>query len=91
MQMIRSSSHFLIAALAGLSSLLGSCASLDSAGGTRLDLVKERGELLCGVSGKIPGFSFLRPDGRYTGLDVDICRAMAAAFVGDPDKFSTDR
>ena len=84
--MFRSSSHVLIAALTGLSALLGSCASLDSASGSRLDLVKARGELLCGVSGKIPGFSFLSPDGRYTGLDVDICRAMAAAFLGDPEK-----
>jgi len=84
--MFRSHSRALIAALAGLSALLSSCASLDSAGGSRLDLVKARGELLCGVSGKIPGFSFLSPDGRYTGLDVDVCRAMAAAFVGDAEK-----
>ena len=70
--MFRSSSRVLIVALAGLSSFLASCASLDSAAGSRLDLVKARGELLCGVSGKIPGFSFLSPDGRYTGLDVDI-------------------
>ena len=84
--MFRSSSRVLIVALAGLSSFLASCASLDSAAGSRLDLVKARGELLCGVSGKIPGFSFLSPDGRYTGLDVDICRAMAAAFVGDAEK-----
>ena len=84
--MFRSSSRVLIVALAGLSSFLASCASLDSASGSRLDLVKARGELHCGVSGKIPGFSFLSPDGRYTGLDVDICRAMAAAFVGDAEK-----
>ncbi len=84
--MFRSSSPVLIVALAGLSSLLASCASLDSAGGSRLDLVKRRGELLCGVSGKIPGFSFLSPDGSYTGLDIDVCRAMAAAFVGDSEK-----
>ena len=86
MKMFRSSSRFLIVALAGLSAFLTSCASLESAGGSRLDLVKARGELLCGVSGKIPGFSFLSPDGRYTGMDVDVCRAMAAAFVGDADK-----
>ena len=85
--MFRSSSRVLIVALAGLSSFLASCASLD-ASGSRLDLVKARGELLCGVSGKIPGFSFLSPDGRYTGLDVDICRAMAAAFVGDAETVS---
>ena len=83
--MIRFSRFLLIGALAGLSGLLSSCASLSDAETSRLDLVRQRGELLCGVSGKIPGFSFLSPDGRYTGLDIDICRAMAAAFVGDAD------
>ena len=33
---------------------------------------------------KIPGFSFLQPNGSYSGLDVDFCKAFAAAFVGDP-------
>ena len=83
--MIRFSRFLLIGALAGLSGLLSSCASLSDAETSRLDLVRQRGELLCGVSGKIPGFSFLSPDGRYTGLDIDICRAMAAAFVGDSE------
>ncbi len=62
------------------------CASLGKVSDSRLDLIKKRGELHCGVSGKIPGFSFLNSRGSYEGLDVDICRAMAAAFVGDPDK-----
>lgn len=84
--MIRFSRCLLIGALASLGGVLSGCASLSDANGSRLDLVQQRGELLCGVSGKIPGFSFLSPDGQYTGLDVDICRAMAAAFVGDPDK-----
>ena len=83
--MIRFSRFLLIGALAGLSGLLSSCASLSDAETSRLDLVRQRGELLCGVSGKIPGFSFLSPEGRYTGLDIDICRAMAAAFVGDAE------
>ncbi|WP_413440733.1 amino acid ABC transporter substrate-binding protein [Synechococcus sp. MIT S1220] len=79
--------HFsLFGALGVLVTLLGSCASLGTTETSRLDLVKQRGELFCGVSGKIPGFSFLSPEGTYTGLDVDICRAMAAAFVGDADK-----
>ena len=86
MQMIRSSRRLLIGAIAAVSGLFGGCASLDEVGSSRLDLVKQRGELLCGVSGKIPGFSFLSAEGTYTGLDVDICRAMAAAFLGDADK-----
>ena len=69
-----------------LAVLTGGCATLGDGGESRLDLVKQRGELICGVSGKIPGFSFLKQDGTYEGLDVDVCRAMAAAFVGDPQK-----
>ena len=76
----------LIGAVGGLIGLLSGCATLGDGTGSRLDLVQTRGELLCGVSGKIPGFSFLSPDGRYAGLDVDVCKAMAAAFVGDSSK-----
>ena len=54
--------------------------------GATLDAVKARGELICGVNTGLAGFS--RPDdqGKWTGLDVDICRAIAAAIVGSPDK-----
>ncbi len=45
-----------------------------------------RGELICGVSGELPGFSFLDRNGEYSGLDVDICRAIAAALFDNPDK-----
>ena len=85
MAMIRSGIRVAIGALGGLATLLSACASLDSADSTRLDLVKQRGELICGVSGTIPGMSLLRTDGGYEGFDIDICRAMAAAFLGDPD------
>lgn len=56
-----------------------------TAGGSRLDVVKDRGTLLCGVDGGIPGFSFVDESGAYSGLDVDVCRAVAAAVLGDPD------
>jgi len=52
----------------------------------KLNGVKSRGKLICGVDGKLPGFSFVNPDGRYSGLDVDVCRAVAAATLGDPAK-----
>lgn len=52
--------------------------------GSRLDAIKERGKLICGVEGTIPGFSFVGTDGSYSGLDVDICKAVAAAIFGDP-------
>ncbi|WP_448598555.1 amino acid ABC transporter substrate-binding protein [Thermoleptolyngbya sp.] len=53
-----------------------------AAGRSRLDMVKERGKLICGVEGTIPGFSFVDPSGTYSGLDVDVCRAVAAAVFG---------
>ncbi len=53
---------------------------------SRLDTVKQRGTLICGVNGEVPGFSFVDENGQYSGLDVDICRAIAAALFDDPDK-----
>jgi len=86
MTMLRSCQRLLVGVTLGLASLVSGCASMDGVTASRLELVKLRGELLCGVSGKIPGFSFLSPEGAYTGLDVDICRAMAAAIVGDANR-----
>jgi general L-amino acid transport system substrate-binding protein len=51
-----------------------------------LNGVKARGQLRCGVSEGIPGFSEQDADGRWRGFDVDFCRAVAAAVLGDPDK-----
>ncbi len=50
-----------------------------AASASRLNSVKDRGQLICGVEGTIPGFSSVESDGSYTGLDVDICKAVAAA------------
>ncbi len=52
---------------------------------SRLDTVKSRGKLICGVSGELPGFSFVSSDGKYAGLDVDVCRAIASAIFDNPD------
>lgn len=51
----------------------------------RLATVIARGQLICGVSGELPGFSFVDQNGDYSGLDVDICRAIAAALFNDAD------
>ena len=72
--------HRPMALLLGLA-LLAGCATLGEGGASRLDLIRQRGSLRCGVSGKIPGFSYLQTDGSYSGLDVDLCKAFAAAFV----------
>jgi len=52
----------------------------------KLSTIKARGKLICGVDGKLPGFSFVGSDGQYTGLDADVCKATAAALFGDPSK-----
>ena len=52
--------------------------------GPLLEAIKERGVVRCGVSDGIPGFSIER-EGRWTGLDADYCRALAAALLGDAD------
>ena len=54
--------------------------------GEVLNSVKARGQLRCGVSEGIPGFSEQDADGRWRGFDVDFCRAVAATVLGDPDK-----
>tara|TARA_R110002073_G_scaffold118314_1_gene257339 strand:+ start:32 stop:1186 length:1155 start_codon:yes stop_codon:yes gene_type:complete len=51
-----------------------------------LDLVRERGYVRCGVSQGLPGFSNPNDSGDWSGIDVDVCQAVAAAVFGDADK-----
>jgi general L-amino acid transport system substrate-binding protein len=60
--------------------------SLSMASAGTLDTVKQRGTLVCGVSAGFAGFSTPDSQGNYKGLDVDYCRALAAAVLGDPSK-----
>ena len=53
--------------------------------GKTLDAVKAKGHVQCGVSTGLPGFSAADEKGQFTGLDVDVCRAVAAAIFGDAD------
>lgn len=52
-----------------------------SATQNRWNTIKSRGQVICGVSGEIPGFSFVGADGKYSSIDVDICRAIAGIFL----------
>src|SRR5436305_10626624 len=61
-------------------------ASVSAAGAATVDTVKSRGTLVCGVSTGFAGFSAPDSQGNYKGLDVDYCRALAAAVLGDPSK-----
>jgi len=56
--------------------------------GDTLDAVRLRDEMVCGVSTGLPGFSMPNDDGEWEGLDADMCRAVAAAVLGDADKVS---
>ena len=51
-----------------------------------LKTVKDRGMLSCGVSQGLPGFSSPDDKGNWTGIDVDVCRAIAGAIFNDPAK-----
>ncbi len=57
-----------------------------SAAASTLDEVHKRGHLRCGVNGGLSGLSLQHADGSWSGMDVDICRATAAAVLGDAEK-----
>lgn len=50
-----------------------------------LDAIQERGNLICGANTGLAGFGGPDSEGNWTGLDVDVCRAVAAAILGDGD------
>jgi general L-amino acid transport system substrate-binding protein len=54
--------------------------------GPTLDKVKQAGSFSCGVQQGTPGFGQPDSQGKYTGFNIDICRAIAAAIFGDPEK-----
>jgi general L-amino acid transport system substrate-binding protein len=60
--------------------------SAQAADAQTLKTVKDRGTLSCGVSQGLPGFSAPDDKGNWTGLDVDLCRAIAGAIFNDPTK-----
>ena len=72
------------------SSLLVACGQGDGDSGSKksktLDNTKKAGYVKCGVSQGLPGFSNADASGNWTGVDVDVCRAVAAAVLGDADK-----
>ena len=54
--------------------------------GKTLDAIKARGQIACGVSTGVIGFSAADSQGQWKGLDVDVCKALAAAVLGDATK-----
>ena len=70
---------------AGVAAILG-LASGSAIAGKTLEAVKAKGFVQCGVSQGLPGFSNPDTAGNWTGIDVDVCRAVAAAVFGDATK-----
>ena len=66
--------------------LFASVALIGQAQAGTLDSVKSKGVLTCGVNTSSTGFSTPDAQGNYRGLDVDVCRAVAAAVFGDATK-----
>ena len=73
---------------AALALTLSGAVSTADAQGNTLATVKSRGMVNCGVAPGVPGFAFPDDKGNWTGLDVDFCRAVAAALFNDPKKVS---
>lgn len=72
--------------LAACTGALVSVSFATTAHAATLDDVKAKGMVTCGVSQGLPGFSNPDSEGNWTGLDVDSCRAVAAAVFGDATK-----
>ncbi len=87
----------LLAAVAFAGTILISCGSSEApaasaeaapapaAAKSTLDIVKERGKVIVGVTAGVPGYSAPDSEGVWQGFDVDLGRAIAAAVLGDPD------
>ena len=54
--------------------------------GKTVDAIKARGQLVCGVGTGLAGFSAADSAGNWSGIDVDVCKAIAAAVLGDANK-----
>ena len=54
-------------------------------GHSRLDAVHDRGQVVCATLDDTPGFGFIDKAGNHVGFDIDLCRAVASATLGDPD------
>ncbi len=61
------------------------CPEVPMAGGERLQIVKDRGRLVCGTRTDLLGFGYLDASGKNVGWDIDLCRAVAAAVFSDPE------
>jgi general L-amino acid transport system substrate-binding protein len=72
--------------VAGVLGAATTAAAQNAVSSPTLDTVKKRGELACGIDTGVPGYAFQDAAGNWKGLDVSLCRAIAAAIFDDPTK-----
>ena len=78
---------FLLMALATSLLALVACGDSEGDGQSRLETVKARGKVICASRIDVPGYGSLDAAGNNTGFDIDLCRAVAAAVLGDANAF----
>lgn len=69
-----------------MAAMLAAMVPGEAKAGTTVDAIKKRGAVICGVNGNRSGFSALDSKGQWVGMDVDTCKAIAAAVLGDKNK-----
>ncbi|MCP5280762.1 MAG: amino acid ABC transporter substrate-binding protein [Rhodoferax sp.] len=73
---------FAVAAVAAAGAML----AMPAHAGKTLDAIKARGQVVCGVNTGLAGFAAADSTGKWSGLDIDVCKALAAATLGDAEK-----
>lgn len=72
--------------IATLVAAMGAVLAAPAHAGKTLDAIKARGQVICGVHTGLAGFGAADSNGKWSGIDVDVCRAVAAATLGDSEK-----
>ena len=72
--------------IATVVALMGAVMAAPAHAGKTLDGIKARGQLVCGVNTGLAGFAAADTAGKWSGLDVDVCRALAATVLNDAEK-----
>jgi general L-amino acid transport system substrate-binding protein len=73
---------FVFAAIAAASVMV----AVPAHAGKTVDAIKARGQIVCGVNTGLAGFAAADSTGKWSGLDIDVCKALAAATLGDAEK-----
>ncbi|MBU3737971.1 MAG: amino acid ABC transporter substrate-binding protein, partial [Rhodoferax sp.] len=75
-----------ISTLAAAVAAVATLSATPAHAGKTIDAIKARGQIVCGNNPSLPGFASADSQGNWTGLDVDICKALAATLLGDASK-----